>query len=67
MSDTQDLDANDTPRSRTSHHMPVSVCARCVPRGFAILETLRKYLIYLVEPRGIEPLTSAVRLQRSPI
>ncbi len=35
--------------------------------GFSILETLRKYLIYLVEPRGIEPLTSAVRLQRSPI
>ena len=28
---------------------------------------LAKLLILLVEPRGIEPLTSAVRLQRSPI
>ena len=27
----------------------------------------RNFLKELVEPRGIEPLTSAVRLQRSPI
>ncbi len=46
---------------------PASVCARCVPSKIGDLGCRRKYLILLVEPRGIEPLTSAVRLQRSPI
>ena len=56
-----------TLRNRESHHVPHRVCARCVPRDFGFLMEAFKCLKLLVEPRGIEPLTSAVRLQRSPI
>jgi hypothetical protein len=43
-----------------------SVRDRCVTELAVILRIWSKSLIYLVEPRGIEPLTSAVRLPRHP-
>ncbi len=42
---------------------PASVCDGCVTAIFREVRRGAKYLIILVEPRGIEPLTSAVRFR----
>ena len=60
-----------TKSSCTLHEISSAVFARLGPFIGQILDkkqkALPKLLILLALPRGIEPLTSAVRLQRSPI
>lgn len=41
-----------TRRAGAAQHVPVSVCARCVPRIFGVWRKSTKCLISLVEPRG---------------
>ncbi len=66
--------ARHAPGRRSAHHSTTLnapehafVRDRCVTEISQALGSRSKHLISLVEPRGIEPLTSAVRLQRSPI
>ena len=61
--------ARSCPHHATQMSTPerASVRDRCVTEVLEVRRIISKSLISLVEPIGIEPTTSAVRLQRSPI